>query len=280
AQHCGRRDENSVLKNWFIAAMYHDVGYPSEKFEILVRKFFETTVGREIKSQFDWSSVLLADKNLEHIKELSEFFVTRTNRPDQAEVFKKWFLKKLLEDHDHGVLTALILLQEGERKIDWKKKGIWDLAKEAALAIALHNYWKREPDEEEKEFDLGLLAAEDLGLSFFLTFCDTAQEWGRTALLELMKAENVQLMMSAMKETNSILEDIEVGNDKTVVTIRYSSGGEEENKKKKTLGDEFKEVDAKFQSAWRYREKDTMRLEIRGKYYRTDSIKATDPQEK
>jgi GAF domain-containing protein len=280
AQHCGTRDENYVLKIWFVAAIYHDVGYPSEKFEILVRKFFETTVGREIKSQFDWSSVLLADKNLEHIKELSELFATKTNHPDQKEVFEKWFLKKLLEDHDHGVLTALILLQEGERKIDWKKNGMWDLAKEAALAIALHNYWKREPDEEEKEFDLGLLAAEDLGLSFFLTFCDTAQEWGRTALLELMKAENIELMMSAMKETNSILEDIEVDNDKTVVTIRYSSGGEEENKRKKTLGDEFKEVNAKFRSAWRYRKKDTMRLEIRGKYYRMDSIKATDPQEK
>lgn len=263
------------LKTWFIASIYHDVGYPSEKLEILVRNFFKITVGREIRSQFDWGPVLLADKNLEHIKELSHLFAEKVNDEKAAENFEKWFLERLLEDHDHGVLTALILLQEekGKNKVGWEGRGSdWDLVKEAALAIALHNYWKKSPDERRKGFDLGSLPVEDLGLAFFLTYCDTAQEWGRTALIELTKAESAEMIMSSMRKTDSILENIEVNDNKTVITIRYSAGGEDSDKKEKISEDEFKEYNKRFRSAWYFKNESSMKLEIETKYYRTDNI--------
>ena len=33
-------DPNRYLKTWFVASIYHDVGYPAEKLEILVEDFF------------------------------------------------------------------------------------------------------------------------------------------------------------------------------------------------------------------------------------------------
>jgi len=37
----GTDKENLDLKKWFLTAIFHDVGYPAQKFEILVEDFFK-----------------------------------------------------------------------------------------------------------------------------------------------------------------------------------------------------------------------------------------------
>lgn len=265
------KDENFVLKTWFVMSIYHDVGVLEEKSEMFIEEFFRICVGRKIKSQSDWGSVLLVGENLDHIKELSELYAKKAGKEEygKAKDFEKWFLKQLLEDHDHGVLTALILLNKKE---EWENVKGWDIAKEAALAISLHN-WKRNPDKSQ-DFDLDPLAVEDFPFAFFLTYCDTAQEWGRKVMLELMK-EEIQEVLSAATQLDTILEEVEVSDNKTIVTINYFPKNNE-IKGDITLENIFKRIGTEFRSTWYLKEKEeTMKLVIKGRLFSFDSIKAS-----
>lgn len=254
------QDRNLSLKRWFVTSIYHDVGYPSEKFEVLVMEFFKTSVGREIRSQFDWSSVLLANDNLRHIDELSSLFVNKAIDKKEAEAFKKWFCKRLVEDHDHGVLTALILLNQD--KIEWKRSDL-KMVNEAALAIALHN-WRRDP-MNSREFDLGQLPVEDFSLAFFLSYCDTAQEWGRRVLLELMKKGNTSMTIPNVTKLDSTLAGIIVKKQDTTVIIKYPSKFKDVVRENETLQDVFNGIKIRFQEKWCLRKDETMKLMIEGK---------------
>lgn len=233
------QDKDLVLKKWFVASIYHDVGYPSEKLEILVKDFFRTEVGCEIKSQFDWSLVLIANNNIKHIRELSELF----GRGDSSktEKFEKWLYKRLVDNHDHGVLTALMLLNK-----NWTNGDI-PLAKEAALAIAIHN-WRRAGNNVE--IDIGPLQMEEFPLAFFLSYCDTAQEWGRKVLLELLREEGTQAIMPEIPMLDTKLENVEVNQDITTVKIKYESKFEDNISGTRTLRDVFEDVGRKFETTW------------------------------
>jgi hypothetical protein len=181
-----------------VASIYHDVGFPAEKLEVLFSDFFRTTVGRELRSQVDWSSVVLANNNIRHIDVLSRLFGERNmDLVDGGDRFERWFHKRLFEDHDHGVLTSLMVLNQG-----WKTEAEWELAYEAALAIALHSYRHDSADtpgsNEDERFDVDQLPVEDFPLAFFLSYCDVAQEWGRKVLLERIKR------VSTSKDSHSV----------------------------------------------------------------------------
>lgn len=255
------------LTVWFIASIYHDVGFPAEKLEVLFNDFFKTTVGRELRSQFDWSSVILANGNIKHIDRLTELFAKKTGNLNGAnDGFEKWFHKRLLEDHDHGVLTALMLLNQG-----WKTEKEWDIAYEAALAIALHSYrrrFERETEMKKKkllDFDIGQLAVEDFPLAFYLSYCDHAQEWGRKVLLELIKRiskseanNSVQFLSglnSKLKKPVPVLSQEQDSEDgmkriKITVIIKYPTERYTRISGDKTLKDVFTEVAEKFESTW------------------------------
>jgi hypothetical protein len=248
-------DENLNLKTWFVTSIYHDVGYPAEKLEVLVRDFFKTSVGREMSSQFDWSSVLLANDNIKHIDRLSELFAQKAGGKNQTENFEKWFHKRLLEEHDHGVLTAPMLCSQG-----WKENDLNEMVYEAALAIALHS-WKRTPSEP-LEFDLRPLAIEDFPLAFYLSYCDSAQEWGRRVLLELMKIESVPF---EIVKIDSRLEDIQADLSETKVILRYLAKKEDLVTDSKTLKQVFDDVGKKFESTWYLKKQSTTKFMIEGK---------------
>ncbi|MCJ7656032.1 MAG: hypothetical protein MUO97_12190 [Dehalococcoidia bacterium] len=251
-------DPDYNLKVWFVASIYHDVGFPLEKLEILIQDFFKVTAGREMKSQFDWSPVLVAGNNIGHIHRLAELFGKKSGNKHETDInFERWFYKRLLEDHDHGALTALMLLNQ-----DWGKRDKYDIADEAALAIALHSY-RYNTKEESKDINLGQLKVEDLPLAFFLSFCDSAQEWGRKVLLELIKkgskseiVNSVQYLgglnsqlrppvPAVIKETINNIEKI-----KTTVLIKYPTGVDGPIGGDKTLKEVFIEFADRFQSTW------------------------------
>lgn len=285
-------DPDGELKMWFIAAVYHDVGFPAEKLETLSGEFFMRTVGRQLKCQFDWSSVMLANDNVRYIDNLSALFARKRAAPnadqsglDQWErLFEKWFHKRLLEDHDHGALAALMLLNQdwsSKRKEPEETRAWWHEARnEAALAIALHSY-RRPPRSEAKrgkskldverqlEFDIGPLAVEDFPLAFYLTYCDTAQEWGRKALLELMRNvstsaadgspeflggldSKLEEPVPELSPLSSVLASPR-GPTGTKTTVKIQYPAEDRRTKirgRKTLGHLFDDAAEKFKSTW------------------------------
>lgn len=255
----GKKDENLILKTWFLTSIYHDVGYPAEKLEVLVKDFIKTSVGREMISQFDWSSVLLADDYINHVDRLSKCFAEKTRSEKKAIEFKRWFLKRLLEEHDHGALTALMLCDQG-----WEESDLSSFVYEAALAIALHS-WKRSPnkksDDEKSVFDIGLLAVENFPLAFFLSFCDTAQEWGRKMLFEIMKNKSA---LSDITGIESRLEDVKV-HPSVIVLIRYLANKNDPDADGKDLRQIFYDVGNKFESTWYLGEERTIMFMIEGR---------------
>lgn len=230
------KNENICLNKWFIASIYHDVGYPSEKFEKLVKEFFKSSVGRELKSQFDWSPVFLANENIEHIRELSKLFENKNN--NEIKIFEKWLYKRIAEDHDHGVLSALMLLNVPD--IDKT------IALEAALAISIHS-WKR-PKEPDSVFDLDQLKLTDFPLAFFLNYCDTAQEWGRKVLLELSSKERISA--NTDKRDYDKLDDVIVKTNGAEVVIKYGSKWEDKRNGDKNLKEVFKETGTTMENTW------------------------------
>lgn len=254
------KDESAILKKWFVTSIYHDVGYPSEKLEALIKEIFAGGIGREIKSQSDWGSILLANENLENIDRLSKLFATKSRSEKEAKVFKKWFCKQLIEIHDHGVLTALLLLDND--KINWKTEDM-PMVEEAALAIALHN-WKRNP-KEPQEFDLGQLPVENFALAFLLSFCDDAQEWGRKTLLESAEDEGTQKKLLEPPAPDNKLDEISIGKLGTKVAIKYESRFDEPFRGTKTLNEVFSEIRAGFMNKWCLSRNETTRLMIEGR---------------
>lgn len=255
-----KEDETCILRKWFVASIYHDVGYPSEKFEALVKEIFKESIDREIRGQFDWCSILLANENLENIDKLSKLFIEKSKYKKEAEIFKKWFVKQLVEIHDHGALTALMLLNNA--KIRWESKDL-PMVMEAALAIALHN-WKRDP-KNPPEFDLGQLPVENYPLAFFLDYCDTAQEWGRKALLELVKEEDIQVTVPKLPEPDRRLDEISISSQSTIVTIKYEFRYEDPFRKTKTLQEVFDCIKLEFLKKWCLSKNETTRLTIEGR---------------
>jgi hypothetical protein len=254
------QDVDHNLRLWFVASVYHDVGFPAERLEVLIHDFFKITAGRELRSQFDWSSVILAHDNIKYIRRLRDLFGRKSRNQDVgSDKFEKWFHKRLLEDHDHGVLTALMLLNQG-----WQQsKQEENTADEAALAIALHSYRRNSKEGESPDFDIGPLAVEDFPLAFFLSYCDCAQEWGRKVLLELIKksarvgrSDSVQysngLDTKLQAPVASISREMLDGGVRvrTTVTIKYPTGPDTPIRGGETLEEVFRGVAEGFASTW------------------------------
>lgn len=322
------------LKIWFIASVYHDVGYPAEKLENLVSDVFKSTADSDLQIMFDWNAVLLAGKNISHIDKLAsrfekhyrkvlecesipekDYYEEHSERDDCKQVannvaetsttgdsnpkrdhdgdsattndakkenlnvnnsrdFEKWFYQQLLVNHDHGILSALKLLSQ-----EWKDNDYKDIALEAALAIAVHNYRYDKQKKESKKtqsIELGQLSVERFPLAFFLTYCDTAQEWGRDVLLEKVgKLNSISDNKPSEAQIKTILKkpvpEIAYSYDKsrrqrikTTVFINYKAELSTILNNNKTLEDTFHGVARKFRSTWCVRKESNINFRIQG----------------
>ena len=204
-------DENTVLKIWFIASIQHDIAYPVEKTESWVPSFPKEALDLdvEIRSMFDWSPIILVGENGLYIEKITERFITPLkNNLNNEEIFLKqvafrnWLNEQILEKHDHGVLSSLSILNFG-----WREEDL-EYVYDAALSVALHNYWKN-PDITQGE-----LAFSSYPLAFLLTYCDTAQEWGRAQAEPHNK--NLRLVDTSVK-----FSKLEVNSAETIVVLSY-----------------------------------------------------------
>ncbi len=234
------------LKSWFIASIYHDFGVPLEKLENL----FEKITGSKIKSQIDWSPILLSNEigkkiennnNINHIDRLSKIFASKSGKPNI--LYTKWFFMQLLTNHKHGAFSALMLFDH-----NWEPDES-DILLESALAISLHQYRK---DKRKTDFDLGQLKVDKFSLAFFLSFCDLAQEWGRNILLDKIEKLDYQALKNLNHKLESpvvVTKDINKDKIKTDVKIKYSSYSSEIIGKM-TLQERLNKIGDEFESTW------------------------------
>jgi len=160
--------DDDLLKKWLLASSWHDITYVAEKGPNLLEGFIKEKLGFNIRAYQDWMPVLTNEDNVFAIDTLSLKFESKDW--DRQRAFRTW-LQKLIEKHDHGVLSAILLLNDA-RKGKWLNK---DMFEECSLSIALHNYHKAPAST------LGSLKIKDYTLAFLLAYCDTAQVWGRPA---------------------------------------------------------------------------------------------------
>ncbi len=171
-------NENRFLKKWLLTCLWHDLTYILEKGGSKgLKEFIDRKLQFDIEIKEYWSRILTKKENINAIDILSERFDSKD--PIRKLKFREWLQYQIVEKHDHGIVSAILLLKDGEKwtlnKDIIKDSDLalyQDIIEESSLAIALHNYHK------SNKFD-GELIIEEYPLAFLLSYCDTAQEWGR-----------------------------------------------------------------------------------------------------
>ncbi len=250
-------DTAHLVKAWFMACIYHDVGYPAEKLPLLVTDMFREAVGREVVCNVDWSSLVVAENMDTHVQKMAERFVRMFGRTRYATTqgFRRWFYHMLLEQHDHGALSSLVLLKQCEKVIGQGLEA--EVAYRAALAIALHNVKLRKNDRPkinlaeffDKDFPIEI---DRLPLAFFLQYCDNVQEWGRRVYYERIKLDkNPGIGKSSEDTFETRLTAIDC-EDEVVVAIKYIRAAKnDEIADNFSLQQLFQELDYHFDGFWK-----------------------------
>lgn len=163
------------LKKWFITALWHDIAYTAEKGSEFLEGYIKHKLKFDIKASQSWGSLFRSIETTKLIDVLTEKFDEQFSEIRILE-FRTWLYKQLEEFNDHGILSAMFLLKEFPND---------QLIVECALAISLHNYNKAYNDTDSKNVfpqkneESDQLIFDKFPLAFLLSFCDTAQEWGR-----------------------------------------------------------------------------------------------------
>lgn len=187
--------DDNFLKKWLLVSLWHDITYAAEKGPRWLEGFIKDKLGVNIRADQDWGPILSNEDNIDALVTLS--FKFENNHKQRQRTFRAWLNKQIEKHHDHGVLSAILLLNEAEklRKAnEWNQPKDKDMVDECGLAIALHNYHislsgdneqikkeELEPGESLscKLNQYGKLNIQDYPLAYLLAYCDTAQEWGR-----------------------------------------------------------------------------------------------------
>jgi DNA-binding response OmpR family regulator len=168
------------MKLWFIASMFHDIGYPFEKMTRWLNNFVEGTLRSPgdleqdspiIPIEFHWGGLLGKRFHAYHLEQIARRICQlygKDNPETFAEILSE-FTNFVVGRPDHGLYSSLIVqnflrYRSADSEID-----------PVSIAIALHN------DEVAKLITrvIGPQTFEKDPLSFLLAFCDLAQDWGR-----------------------------------------------------------------------------------------------------
>lgn len=178
--------DDYFLKKWLLTSLWHDITYAAEMGPSWLAGFIKGRLEFYIRADQDWGPILGDIDNVSAIGKLSLRFENKSE--ERRLIFHTWLNKQIEERHDHGVLSAILLLRDAEKQ-KWKLDE--KLVNECSLAIALHNYHNALSGDKElikkgklgndksPACKLGSLAIKDYPLAFLLAYCDTAQEWGR-----------------------------------------------------------------------------------------------------
>ena len=194
--------QKNSMKLWFLAAVFHDVGYPFERMRDWLDGFVLGVLKspdekEDIKSlvpiEFNWGVLFARRYNWYHLERIADV-LCRCYRPGDNKVRTNLLValaEHLAESPDHGLYSSLILQ-------NFLRVNLLDAEVDpVVVAVALHN-WKIAT--AVRETVLTELSFRKDPLSFLLMFCDTAQEWGRAeaAMRELKPKSFGQVMFDGL----------------------------------------------------------------------------------
>lgn len=219
------RTNTDIALAWFIASLFHDIAYPVEKSGQWMDAFFKQYIYPEryhkniLKIDLNISNVVSDRAYSQCIEDLSEYH--RKLHYEKKDIgyqgfrsddsirkacnIRSYIIDQIINFRDHGVLSAIMLLNRFDR-FD-KDKNIFKYLFPAAGAVSVHNFlwtsrnefkepcdscrskgshckkcekWKKEYKKYfEKEPELEYIDFEKDPLGFLLILCDTLQDWGR-----------------------------------------------------------------------------------------------------
>lgn len=193
----GQNDANfqtDVLRIWFLTAFYHDYAYILEKIDAELSGFFKTILGYSFGVKFNWEQLLKKKSNFpKHLSDLVNLFDSEKGT-NQGTLLKN-YLGSIIECQDHGVLSALLLIEynSGAREPRFLE------CLNAALAISLHN---KTVYEDLTENSKKMISFESFPIAFLLAFCDTAQSFGRLEKKGAIESFEYPVKFSEIKVEN------------------------------------------------------------------------------
>jgi hypothetical protein len=163
--------ESDVLRIWFFTAFYHDHAYILEKIDEELSGFFEDMLGYPFSVKFNWEQLLKEESSFpKYLTQLLKYFISPKGT-NQGTLLRN-YLDAIIQSHDHGVLSALLLIAYNSRSTERRINECFY----AALAITFHT---KTIYRNLMEGKVGRLSFESFPIAFLLAFCDTAQSFGR-----------------------------------------------------------------------------------------------------
>lgn len=182
-------NEELLLKKWLLTSLWHDICYAAEKGHAWLTGYIKKKLDFDIKVNQEWGRIFTNVQNISALQKIARKFATNaaddTVDAKREIVFYAWLSNQLEKHNDHGVLSAILLIREFEEK-HWRNTKEQEII-ECALSIALHNFPKAisgdmkdgKNEDTSNAIKTGTLDINNHPLAFLLSYCDTAQEWGR-----------------------------------------------------------------------------------------------------
>lgn len=195
--------EDDVLRIWFLTAFYHDYAYIFEKIDKELPVFYNDVLGDSFKVKSNWEQLLRKESDFTiYLSYLIKFF--SSPKGTNSDVLLKNYLDAIIESHDHGVLSALLLIHNYNSKVTQK---IYNECLYAAFSISIHT---KKVYENLMEGDMRRISFESFPIAFLLSFCDTAQSFDRIA-----KRQDYHVRFSDIKfSDNRIIYELEYLDEK------------------------------------------------------------------
>jgi hypothetical protein len=166
-----------VLRVWALASLFHDCGYAFEKLGQGLEDFSNKVLNSILKSYFFWDDTIFNDEGNNISTEIEKIcnYLTpckMSSNLDRLSLFKI-LLQEGIKNNDHGVISAIILLQKYNRDSEgYNVPLINQLIYIASLAISMHNSNVFSKIKTQ-------ICIQKNPIMFLLSFCDLSQEWGR-----------------------------------------------------------------------------------------------------
>jgi CheY-like chemotaxis protein len=178
------------MKLWFMASVFHDIGYPFEKMTRWLDSFIEGTLRSPgdterdkplLPMEFHWGALLGKRFHAYHLERIArkvcQLYGKDTDPKVLAEILSE-FTSFVVGKPDHGLYSSLVVQNFLRYVLDDREVDL------VSIAIALHN------DQVAQLITrvIGPQTFETDPLSFLLAFCDLAQDWGRIRPLGVDKS--------------------------------------------------------------------------------------------
>lgn len=200
----------ALLKKWLLTSLWHDIAYAAEKGPLWLNGYIKKILGIDINYSSNWGGLLIEEENISIINGMLKNIDSVVT--GKRETFQAWFYQQISTFGDHAILSALLLnkvfkkerMEVGQNRITQAE------IDECAVSIALHNLQKTYLYNNETKSNLpakkiGVLDINKFPLAYLLSYCDTAQEWGRLSHKDPTEyTKFADVIISGKKKTISI----------------------------------------------------------------------------